>query len=122
MEAKLYALLEAILTTYTERVPKGTLSNYIFFSSNILEESKALDGYSGLMDQDFTIELFCRDYSSLKTYFASIRNMLKSIEQTTQTYFIQNVEINSSCPESWDEDIGMNRKILSVTLSYQGGI
>jgi hypothetical protein len=119
MDAKMYTLLSAILPTYSGYIPDSVLSNYILYQSDRLSEAKALEGYRGLIDQTFTIDLMCKTMANLNLYYAQIRAMLKAIERTTQTYFIQTVDFDESCPELWEAEVRMNRKIITVTISYQ---
>ena len=118
MEAKLKTLLETILTVYSGYAP-NPVGNYIMLQSDGYEEAKSLSANLGLIDQRFTIDLITRTTLEMTTYFKQIRALLQGIERTTQTYFIQEVQIDGNAPELWESEIKMNRKIISVTISYQ---
>ena len=119
MFSAIRTILTAILTTYTSRLPEKLSSDFMFFREVKLDEEKALQGFLGLMGQTFELEIYCREYSSLTTYFASVRAAIKALEQTTHTYFIQSVEIDPSSPDLWEGEIGFNRKIITFTVFYQ---
>jgi len=115
-------LLSSILPTFSGYVPKAEASvpaSFIVYLNSSIEEEKALDGYTGLIDQTFEINLYCRNRADLIEYFTQIRQVLKAIEMTIQTHFIQEVDFDSGASETWDDDIKMNIKNISVTISYQ---
>jgi hypothetical protein len=76
-------------------------------------------GFNGLIDHSFEVEVIANEYSDLINYVEQVRTLMKSIEFTTQTYYIQAVVIEDSQMEVWDSETKLNRKMLSFAVSYQ---
>lgn len=119
METKIRALLQAILPTYSGFVADPIPVNCILMKSNRKNELMSMSAPTGLIDHDFEIELLTKEYDNLILYHAQIIAMLESIKRTTQTYFIQAVNVDGNRPESWEPEIKMNRKYIQFTISYQ---
>jgi len=119
MEKVIYGILKAILPASPGTVP-DKVDNYIIYGSDSLKEHRSLKEHLGLMDHRFDFDIYCKTYANLMTYFYQVRDKIKSIENTTQgAYRIQQVDIDPSAPELWEEEIQKHRKILTVTISYQ---
>ena len=119
MVAQIKTLLATILPTWSGFIPAPITTSCIYMRSNTLKEYTSLNGFSSLYDHTFELQIIAKEYSDMLTYFEAVRAKIKSIQFTTQTYYIQSVEIADSAPETWDSESKLNSKTLIFTISYQ---
>lgn len=119
MVEKIKTLLTTILPTWSGFVPSPVATSCILMKSNSMREYTTLNSFTKLYDHLFEVEIITNQYSDLINYFMQVKNLIESIQFTTQTYYIQEVIIEDFAPESWDAENKLNHKLLTFTVSYQ---
>ena len=96
--------------------PAGTLTPYCIYTLANFSELEVLHGWEELTESEYDIDIVDDTYSGIKSLAKKAVPFIRNLEGTNG---IQRVSIRGNSPEIFENEVGLYRKILTISITYR---
>ena len=115
----IYNELKNILPLYPLDAKPSNTDDYGIYSTVTDDEEKTLSGYIGLITEEKEIDIMSKSYSQVKSIYKQLKDKIKTFQSNNIGVFVQDITFGEGSFELWEDQIGMYRKILNFSITYQ---